>query len=137
MASYVLSIEERPDYLFARVTARFDTLALALAYWTEIATECRRRGCEQVLVVRDVRISAQRSDTFQIAGALRDLGFASMRIAYVDQSPDAHAAAAFGESVAMQRGIEAQTFPTVERAAAWLRDCAGFAPPLLAQVTAA
>ena len=75
MASYVLSFEERPEYLFARVTARFDSLALALSYWAGIAHECRRLGRDQVLVARQVRVSASRSDTFQIAAALRDLGF--------------------------------------------------------------
>lgn len=135
MASYVLSFEDRPDHLFARVTARFDSLALALAYWAEIARECRARGHGQVLVVRNVRVSAQRSDTFQIAGALRDLGFSSMRVAYVDQSPDSHASAPFGESIALQRGIDAQSFPSVERATAWLEASAGFAPPLLAHAS--
>ena len=124
MASSILSLEDRTDHLFARVTARFDSLALALAYWTEIAQECRRRGHDQVLVVRNVRVSAGRSDTFQIAGALRDLGYGRVRVAYVDQSPDAHASAAFGESIALQRGVEAQSFPTVERAQSWLSEAA-------------
>lgn len=124
MASYILSFEDRTDHLFARVTARFDSLGLALAYWSEIARECRRRGYDQVLVVRNVRVSASRADTFQIAGALRDLGYGRMRVAYVDQSPDGHASAAFGESIALQRGVEAQSFPSVERAQAWLRDAA-------------
>ncbi len=133
MASYVLSLEDRADHLFARVTARFDSLALALSYWTEIAEECRRRGHDQVLVVRNVRVSASRSDTYQIVTALRDIGFGRMRVAYVDQSPDTHACAAFAESLALQRGIDAQAFPSIERAAEWLAASAGFAPPLLAQ----
>lgn len=137
MASYVLTLEDRPDHLFARVTARFDSLALAVKYWSEIAIECRRRGREQVLVVRSVSVPARRTDTFQLAGALRDLGFGSLRIAYVDLSPDAHAAVAFGEAVSMQRGIEARSFAAVDRAAEWLGESAGFAPPLRAASSAA
>lgn len=137
MASYVISFEDRPDHLFARVTARFDSLPVALAYWAEIAGECRTRRHDQVLVVRNVRVSARRSDAFLIATALRNLGFSSMRIAHVDQSPDALAAAAFGESIALQRGIDMQSFPNVERATSWLAARAGYAPPLLAHADSA
>ena len=137
MASYVLSFEERPEYLFARVTARFDSLALALQYWAGIAHECRRLGYGQVLVARQVQVSASRSDTVQIAGALRDLGFASLRIAYVELSPDTQATAAFGASIALQRGIEARAFGSIDRAAEWLEACATVAPPLLARADAA
>ena len=137
MASYVLSFEDRPGYLFARVTARFDALAFALQYWAGIAHECRRLGHAQVLVARQVRAPASPSDMFQVAAALRDLGFASLRIAYVDLSPDAQAAAAFGESIALQRGIEARAFGSLERAAEWLEACASEAPPLRARADAA
>lgn len=137
MASYTISFEDRPDHLLARVSARFDSLPVSLAYWAEIAVECRTRGHDQVLVVRKVRVSARRSDAFLIAAALRDLGFSSMRLAHVDQSPDALAAVAFGDSIALQRGIDVQSFPTIERATSWLAARAGCAPPLLAHASSA
>jgi len=132
MASYVISFEDRPDHLFARVVARFDSLPVALANWAEIAGECRTRGHDQVMVVRDVRIAARRSDAFLIAGALRQLGFSRTRIAHVDESPDTVAAAAFGESIVSQIGIDVQKFATVECATGWLAARADCAPPLLA-----
>lgn len=120
MADYTLTFEPRAGYLYAHVEGEHDTLEISFAYWTAISAECRRRATRRLLVVEALTERSSPIDMYQIAVALVELGFANIRIAYVDVALEDMALLQFGETVARSRGIDGRVFNTVADAEEWL-----------------
>ena len=46
-----LEFEDRPDYLYARVSGPRDNLEISIAYWTLVAEQVRLRKARKLMVV--------------------------------------------------------------------------------------
>ena len=51
---YEIRFERRPEYLYAYVGGEHDSLSISLAFWREIADECRRAEARKVLIEEDI-----------------------------------------------------------------------------------
>lgn len=74
-----------------------------------------------VLVIEELAERAAVLDIYEVASGLVALGFANIRIAFVDRNVDELPMMQFGETVARNRGIDGRVFANEADADAWLR----------------
>ena len=117
---YRLEFESRPHYLDAKVSGDADSVAISLAYWAEVAAECRARGAARVLVIETMKQKPTAFEVFEVASRLREVGMGGIVIAFVDTELDQLPENLFGETVATNRGILGKVFISVPLAEAWL-----------------
>lgn len=122
--AYTLRFEQRDGYLYAHVKGEHDSVAISTAYWSEIAQRCREIDARRLLVVEDLAERAQVLDVYEVAAGLVALGFARIRIAFVDLQLDELPMMLFAETVARNRGIDGRVFRDVATAEAWLQSSA-------------
>lgn len=111
--------EERGPYLDARVSGSVDTIPTSLAYWKEIAEECRRRGFRRVLVIEMFETAAPLMDVYEVAKQLPPI-IRGIKVAFVDVRLDELEANKFGEDVAVNRGAFGKVFSNEASAIEWL-----------------
>jgi hypothetical protein len=117
---YLIRFERRPDYLYAYVGGERDSLAISLAFWREIAEECRSAAARKVLIEEDIEESVSMLEMYQIAAEIPQMGFANVLIAFADRFLEQQDLNEFGELVATNRGLRAKVFNDVEEAEKWL-----------------
>ncbi len=117
---YKLEFDERTDYLYAHVLGDKDNVEISTQYWREIADECRRTKCRKVLIVEDLKESVSTTETYQIASEISSMGFAGIKIAFIDQHIEQQELNEFGELVSTNRGLNVKLFNTAEEAEKWL-----------------
>ena len=119
---YRLEFEPRKNYLVATVSGDADSVAVSLAYWAEVAAECRKRGAARVLVIETMKQKPTAFEVFEVASRLREVGMGGIviAIAFVDTELDQLPENLFGETVATNRGILGKVFNRVPDAEAWL-----------------
>ena len=118
--NYKLTIEQKPGYLYAKVTGP-NTRENGAAFLHEILKECQARNCFRVLI-EDRLEGPQLSlmDVFMIVshGAIEALGIIEA-CAYV-YSNEKTRLMKFGETVAINRLMHARVFQNVADAEKWL-----------------
>ncbi len=117
---YNLKFEERTDYLYAYVSGDKDNLVISRQYWSEIADKRQQTKYNKVLIVEDLKEMSTMMGTYEFACELPTMGFAGIKIAFVDQHIEQQEVNEFGEIVATNRGAYAKVFNTVEEAEQWL-----------------
>jgi hypothetical protein len=117
--SYALRIEPREHYLYAHVEGPEDTVAISIAYWSEIAAACAGGTVKRLLVVEELAGGAQPGEIEQVVDGLVRLGFRDIQVAYVDATEDA-AVLVGGEAHARSAGIVARVFRRSDEAERWL-----------------
>lgn len=118
--SYRIVYEEYPTYLYALVHGEaygYDVLA---GFLGEIAAEVRRRGLRKVLIEENISATTTREDAYRIASEMPELGYAGIRVAYIDRFSDQKEINEFGHDVAVDNGIEVEIFSDQAEADAWL-----------------
>jgi hypothetical protein len=119
---YLIKFERRPEYLYAYVNGERDSLEISLAFWREIAEECRRDDARKVLIEEDIEESVSMLEMYQIAAEIPQMGFAGVLIAFVDRYLEQQDLNEFGELVATNRGLRAKVFNNVREAEKWLSE---------------
>jgi hypothetical protein len=119
---YRISFEQRPDYLYAYIAGKHDSLSISLEFWREIAAECRRAQAGKVLIEEDIEESVSMLEMYQIAAEIPQMGFANVLIAFVDRFLEQQSLNEFGELVATNRGLRAKVFNNVREAEKWLSE---------------
>ena len=116
--TYSLTFELRPHYLFAIVDGEEDTVAISLAYWAEIAAECRRHHVSRLLVLEKLKAKSNNDDAELVIAELPRM-FGDIRIAFVDvdESVDVLVHA---EIEARKAGLVSHVFGSLEAARQWL-----------------
>ena len=117
---YELTLEHRNGYLYAYVEGESDSYEISRAFWTEVADEVRRTDVERVLIDENIEQSVSMAEVFQLASELPKMGFGSARVAFVDRYLDQQEVNAFGELVAVNRGLSGKVFNNVAEAESWL-----------------
>ena len=116
-----LVFEDRPGFLFARVTGPRDSFAISVAYWNRIAVECERRGSRKVLVVEELGDHEGERDLPAIVDRILGMGFEQRQIAFVVGRVELLAHMEHGEILALERGAHGRVFASIEMAEHWLR----------------
>ncbi|MEP6787327.1 MAG: hypothetical protein ABJB40_02770 [Acidobacteriota bacterium] len=117
---FTIVFEDYPKYLYALVHGErygYDVLAHFLK---EIADECKKRGFDQVLIEENISATASEEDVFRIASTLPELGFADIRMAYIDRFAEQKDINEFGQEVAEKQGVDVKIFSNMEDADRWL-----------------
>ena len=117
---YTIVFEDSPKYLYALVHGDkygYDVLAHFLK---EIADECRKRNFDRVLIEENISATTSEEDVFRIASELPQLGFADIRLAYIDRFTEQGDLNEFGREVAEDRGVNVRLFSSFEEADKWL-----------------
>ena len=118
-SSYSIRFDHRPFYLVAQVEGPEDTLAISLAYWAEIAVECRRHHVSRLLVIEKLETPSNLEDASMVIAELNRMGFGDIRIAFVDPTESidlmVHA-----EIEGRRTGLEAHVFGNEALAVQWL-----------------
>lgn len=118
---FELLIEPRGDYLRAQVNGPHDNFDISLGYWTEIARACHERGTQCLLVVENLAEPGETVNLERLVDAITAMGFANVRIAFVDLIDSHRQAMEHGEILARERGIAGRVFAREEEAVRWLR----------------
>jgi len=118
--SFEVTFEDRHDYLYVRVTGP-NSPETVVGYMKRVRKECDERNCRRILI--DENLDGPRLDLMEIfalvaGGSQEALGFFDA-IAYVDEKQDMESVR-FAETVAVNRGIPAAVFASVEDAEDWL-----------------
>ena len=117
---YTIVYESYPTYLHALVHGEAYGYEVLTAFLKEIADEVAARGFNQVLIEENISAGATKEDAYRVASELPELGFAGVRMAYVDRFLDQEEVNEFGRDVAVHNGIDVRLFSDQEMADRWL-----------------
>lgn len=117
---YKLTFERRGGYLYAYVEGEEDSYEISHDYWKEIADECKANRYKKVLIVEDIVENGSIAEAYQLCSEFPQMGYAGMKVAFVDRYAEHAEENAFGELVAVNRGINAKIFNSQDEAEAWL-----------------
>ncbi len=118
---YEIRFEDREGYLYAYVSGEEDSLAVSLDYWERVITECEKRVVRALLLEEDFPNQSSAIDMYTVTRAIASMAPGSLRIAFIDRESDHAELNAFGETVAVNRGLHGRIFRDVADAEAWLR----------------
>ena len=118
---YSITFEERPDYLYVYVAGDRDSYAISIAYWQEVARECKARGTNRVLIDENIVQNVSVAEIYQVASEIPAM-FSGIAIAFRDRHADQAEINQFGELVARNRGVIGKFFVDLEEAERWLRE---------------
>lgn len=118
--AYTIVFEEYPKYIYVLVHGEEYGYDVLRGFLREIADECRNRGFDRVLVEENISATASEDDVFRIATEMRELGFADIRLAYIDRFQEQQEINEFGENVAVKNGVDVRVFSDREEADRWL-----------------
>jgi len=116
--TYTLTFEHRPHYLFVIVDGEEDTVAISLAYWAEIAAECRRHHVSRLLVLEKLKAKSSNDDADVVIAELPRM-FGDIRIAFVDMDESVDVLV-HAEIEARRAGLVSHVFGSLEAARQWL-----------------
>jgi hypothetical protein len=93
-------------------------------YLEELVRDCEARGCRRVLI--EERLDGPRLgavDVYDLASTISERALGRFEaIAFVDVNAENDSNIKFGENVAVNRGLRAKMFRSVEEAEKWLED---------------
>ncbi len=117
---FTIVYEDYPTYLYALVHGEAYGYEVLVAFLKQIADEVNARGFNQVLIEENISAGATKEDAYRVASEMPEMGFAGIRIAYVDRFLDQEEVNEFGRDVAVYNGIDVRLFNDQEMADRWL-----------------
>jgi hypothetical protein len=120
-ADIKLVFEDRPGYLYAAVSGPRDSKAISIAYWTEVAEQCRLRNARKLMVVENLGDNEDEPDLPGVVDAIIAMGMDRLQVAFVVGRVEQMAHMEHGEILAAERGANGRVFGNVTVAERWLR----------------
>ncbi|MEP0006246.1 MAG: hypothetical protein ABJ387_03235 [Balneola sp.] len=122
MKEYKLEIKQIGDYLYAYYEAEKDSVALSNELWGKISSTMSSCNLSKLLVVENIKINpGSVLDVYNIVNAVIKLDFRGKAIAFVDLIEDHYSSNKFGETLAVNLGVNGKIFKTIEEAEEWLK----------------
>ena len=118
-ARFSVTYEEKPDYLIATVSGPKDSMAIKLAYLTEVAGACRSRRRRKLLIIEELEGVLSESEVHKLGPQIPPL-VKGLIVAFVDLNPEHHPINRMGEHIAVDHGAVGRVFLTVEEAERWI-----------------
>ncbi len=116
---YTLIFEERPTYLYARVTADTIDRQTALDYLREVAARSDSLQVERLMLDRQIPVMLPDSDLFFTTTDFLEM-IGSTKVAFVNPYAAIDGAMDFAMTIGTNRGAQYRLFSDVESAEAWL-----------------
>ncbi len=113
--------EDRPGYLYARVSGPRDSHEISLAYWSRVAEQCRQRNARKLMVVENLGDHEEQRDLPGMVDALIAMGLDQVQIAFVVGRVELLPQMEHGEILALERGANGRVFDNPTIAERWLR----------------
>ncbi len=118
---FELVLEIESSGLVAKVAGRIDGIDALIAMFMQIATELRRTGLRQLLVIdHTFGVVPPEDQLRQLVDSVGGHGFADVRVAYVDARGTAISRMEVGEIIGREHGYECRVFDNESRARIWL-----------------
>lgn len=117
----LIRYEDRVGYLYAEVTGPRDSHDITVAYWTQIAEQCRRRKAKKLLVVENLGDHAGERDLPAVVDFLIELGLDQLQVAFVVGRVELMSHMEHGEILALEKGANGRVFGNTTVAERWLR----------------
>ncbi|MEP2447100.1 MAG: hypothetical protein ABJI69_07725 [Balneola sp.] len=122
MKEYKLEIKQIGDYLYAYYEAEKDSVALSNELWGKISSTMSSCNLSKLLVVENIKINpGSVLDVYNIVNAVIKLDFRGKAIAFVDLIEGHYSSNKFGETLAVNLGVNGKIFKTIEEAEEWLK----------------
>lgn len=119
-ATYTIVFEEYPNYLYALVHGdKYDYEVIA-AFLSEIASECRKRNFDRVMIEENISATATEEDIARAAEDLPKFGFLGIRMAYLDRFTEHMELNEYGQDIAVDHGVNVKLFYDQAAADKWL-----------------
>lgn len=115
-----LMFEPRETYLYVLGTSESADEDEVLDAWRRIAAECTRIGAPKVLVETRLKRQLSVAGCYHVSRELPNMGFGSVRIAFLDRRNLDFERIRFGETVAVNRGMYGRVFNDLREAEEWL-----------------
>lgn len=116
-----LVFEDRPGYLYAKVSGPRDNREISIAYWTLVAEEVHRRKARKLMVVEALGEREGEHEVPFMVDALIAMGLDQIQVAFVVTRIDILGAMEHGEILALERGANGRVFGNATVAERWLR----------------
>jgi hypothetical protein len=116
-----LVFEDRPGYLYAKVSGPRDNREISIAYWTLVAEEVQRRKARKLMVVEALGEREGEHEVPFMVDALIEMGLDKIQVAFVVNRIDILGAMEHGEILALERGANGRVFGNATVAERWLR----------------
>ncbi|GAB2501630.1 hypothetical protein GCM10027266_20180 [Arenimonas alkanexedens] len=113
--------EDRPGYLYARVSGPRDNREISLAYWALVAEQVRLRKTTRLMVVEALGEREGEHEVSFMIDALIEMGLDQIQVAFVVDRIDILGAMEHGEILAIERGANGRVFGSATVAERWLR----------------
>jgi hypothetical protein len=116
---YELSFEERPGYLYARVTAEVIDREMAMAYLTEVAERANRTNTTCLMLHRDIPEMLPDGILFFVTAEFQQM-IVGIKTAFVNPHISNEDAFKFAITVGLNRGANYNIFNNDDAAETWL-----------------
>ena len=116
-----LVFEDRPGYLYARVSGPRDNRDISIAYWTLVAEQVHLRKARKLMVVEALGEREGEHEVPFMVDALIEMGLDKIQVAFVVNRIDILGAMEHGEILALERGANGRVFGNATVAERWLR----------------
>lgn len=116
-----IRFEDRDGYLYVFISGKEESVSLALKYWQYILEECKKLGFERLLVEENFPNQLCATDMYTITSSIPKMGHSGLKIAFVDRVSEHNKLNLFGETVAVNRGVNGRVFAEIADAEAWLK----------------
>ena len=116
---FTVEYTQHPTYLIARVTGTAISVDIKLAYFAEIARECRTRGLRKLMVVESLPGNISFGDMARLAAEVAPL-LKGLICTYVDTVPGRHEVNRLGEDISIDAGAVGRMFRTEAEAEKWI-----------------
>jgi hypothetical protein len=117
---YAVTFEYHEKFIYVLVKGTQYDYGLIKSYFQDILRECEACDCKQILIEEDICDSAPLVDIYKISSELSEMGFAKIRIAFVDRHPDQKELNTFAQIIANSYGLDSRVFDNVTEAEEWL-----------------
>lgn len=118
---YDLTLEMRPDYLYALVRSDSINQQLVVHYLHEVITTCKKLHRTRLLLERDIPSALNESEVYFSGTDFAHTGLSEMKVAVVDRRPENVDNLELTILVQNNRGANIKLFADIAAAEAWLK----------------
>ena len=117
-APYIISLEDRGEYLYALVSGKRLSAEIAKMYWKEIAEKCSQTDKSKILIEKDFPKHVSAPEMLEMGLYLGSI-LAGTKIAFVDRHKNEDVNE-LGKVIARNEGVIMKIFTKIEDAKEWL-----------------
>ena len=116
---YDLTVEQRPEYLYARIQTDAITMQTEIEYLEDLVKHCDAVQCKRIMLRRDIPVMLSTTDLYFATTRFAEI-IPGLRVAIVNPHAGNDPGAKFAEVVGRNRGALLRLFKDEDEAERWL-----------------